>query len=157
MQLTYAMTVLRLGVNAVLRTPAGSQCPHTATELYRSTRVFVLVSLATWVVIIVGYLIPFFVVAILLTRNGYSPTTDRNSIDGDRNFSVFPLSTYGRNPAPPDCIERLKVVTFDELRPQDPKECCVSHYFVTFPYELSQIFMLSLFRFACQNSFLSKR
>ena len=118
------MLVLHIGVNAVLLTPQNSQCESTATELYRSSRVFVLVSLIAWVIIIVGYLIPFFVVAFLLTRNGYSPTNDAR----DRNFSVFPLSSYGRNAAPPDCIDRLKVVSIDELRPHDTKECCVSYF-----------------------------
>lgn len=157
------MLVLRIGVNAVLLTPENSQCERTATELYRSSRVFVLVSLIAWVIIIVGYLIPFFVVAFLLTRNGYSPTNDANTRHGDSNFGVFPLSSYGRNAAPPDCIDRLNIVSFEELRPHDAKECCVSHFILLCAcYVLKCVtnFAIQCFiylRYVCQNLFLMKR
>jgi hypothetical protein len=122
--LTYAMLVLRVGVFSVFLT-AESQCPQTATKLFNTTRVFVSISIAAWLLVLFGYLIPFCVVAILLTRNGYSPETELNQ--GSRQNIVVPLSNAS-NGAPPGCIDKLKAVTLEDFGENEnfPNECCVS-------------------------------
>ena len=71
------MAILRTGVNAIFRSP-DSDCRRTAPELYQGSAVFVTLSLAAWSTIVVGYLGPFCFVAVLLTRNGYSPSADND-------------------------------------------------------------------------------
>ena len=89
-----------------------------------------------WATIILGYLVPFCFVAVLLTRNGYFPNADITSPGGGivrggarvgagiGGMVTFP-NTYS-NPAPPGCVERLRVVLLDEFPDSYPKECCVS-------------------------------
>jgi hypothetical protein len=98
------MLVLRMGISSVFLTRE-STCPQTATNLFNTTRVFVTMSVTAWLLILFGYLIPFCIVAMLLTRNGYSPVTEDNQ--HGHNFGVFPLPDTN-NGAPPNCITLLK-------------------------------------------------
>jgi len=134
--LIYAMVVLRLGVRSVFISE--STCYSTAPELFYASLVFVCLSLLAWATIILGYLIPFFFVAVLLTRNGYFPngniSSSRGVMGGRRARigtgringivgEVFP-NTYS-NPAPPGCVERLRVVLLHEFPDSYQKECCI--------------------------------
>ena len=116
------MLVLRLGVQSVFMTE-GSMCPQTAKKLFNTTKVFVSISIAAWLLVLFGYLLPFCLVAILLTRNGFSPETELNQGAGQN--IVVPLSN--RNScAPPGCIDKLKAVTLEDFDESFPNECCVS-------------------------------
>ena len=131
------MLVLRLGVRSVFISE--TTCSNTAPELFYASLVFVCLSLLAWAIIILGYLIPFCFVAVLLTRNGYFPngevTSSRGVMGGRRARigtgrisgivgEVFP-NTYS-NPAPPGCVEQLRVVLLHEFPDSYQKECCVS-------------------------------
>lgn len=116
------MIVLRIGVTSVFLT-RDSTCPETADNLFKTTRVFVTISVIAWLLILFGYLIPFCVVAILLTRNGYSPANEDD--DHGPNFGVFPLPNTN-NGAPPHCITLLKTVRLEDFGEDYPRECCVS-------------------------------
>ena len=100
------MIVPEIGISSVFLTRE-STCPQTATNLFNTTRVFVTISpgVTAWLLIRFGYLIPFYIIAILLTRNGYSPATEDNQ--HGHNFGVFPLPDTN-NGAPPNCITILK-------------------------------------------------
>ena len=123
------MAVLRMGIGSVFN--ENTTCADTASDLFHTSVVFVSLSISAWMTIILGYLGPFCFVAIILTRNGYSPTandnTNNNNPAGNAFGGVFP-SMYGNtsNGAPPDCINRLRVVLLEEFPPEYPKECCVS-------------------------------
>jgi len=117
--LTYAMLVLRIGIINAFQ-DKDNQCRFTATALYNTTKVFVSISLSAWLLVLFGYFLPFCIVTLLLTRNGYSPAAE---IYEQRNFGVFPLSSSSG--APPGCIERLKVIAFEELAEEYPTECCI--------------------------------
>ena len=105
------MLVLRMGISSVFLTRE-STCPQTATNLFNTTRVFVTMSVTAWLLILFGYLIPFCIVAMLLTRNGYSPATEDNQ--HGPNFGVFPLPDTN-NGAPPNCITLLKTVRLEDF------------------------------------------
>uniref|UniRef100_A0A7S3Q2V0 RING-type domain-containing protein n=1 Tax=Chaetoceros debilis TaxID=122233 RepID=A0A7S3Q2V0_9STRA len=119
--ITYAMLVLRLGIRVIFLSEGG--CRHTATKLFNTTRVYVIMSVCAWMLILFGYFIPFCAVAIVLTRNGYSPAVDgdAHSADTHNRFGVFP----GVNSAPPGCIDRLKVLKLDDFLSEYPRECCI--------------------------------
>jgi hypothetical protein len=116
------MMVLRIGVSSVFLNRS-STCAQTAASLFKTTRVYVSISLAAWLLILFGYLIPFCVVAIMLTRNGYSPGAEHDQ--RNQNFGVFPLPN-SNNGAPSNCITLLKTLRLEELREDHPRECCVS-------------------------------
>jgi len=120
--LTYAMLVLRLGVQSVFMTEE-SLCPHTAKKLFNTTKVFVSISIAAWLLVLFGYLLPFCLVAILLTRNGFSPETELNQGTGQNIVVPLPNRNSG---APPGCIDMLKAVTLEDFGENFPNECCVS-------------------------------
>ena len=139
LQLAYAALALRVGVKSVFVTP--STCSDTTPELFYAGLVFVTLSLACWALIILGYLIPFCFVAVLLTRNGYFPNggiTSSRGVMGGRPTRV-PM-TGGRiealvaeafpnnysNPAPPGCVDRLRVIMLHEFPDSYQRECCVS-------------------------------
>ncbi|KAL7536480.1 hypothetical protein ACHAXR_007191 [Thalassiosira sp. AJA248-18] len=134
--LIYAMVVLRIGVLSVFVTK--TSCHSTAPELFYASLAFVCLSLMAWATILLGYLIPFCFVAVLLTRNGYFPNGDISSSRGvmggrrarigtgrisDMVGEVFPNTCS--NPAPPGCVERLRVVLLHELPESYQKECCI--------------------------------
>lgn len=135
--LGYAIFVLRLGVRSVFIAP--QTCSATAPELFYTALIFVSISLTAWATILLGYLIPFCFVAVLLTRNGYFPNGDITSSRGimggrrarglgtgrisDMVGEVFP-NTY-QNPAPPGCVEQLRVVLLNEFPNSYQKECCI--------------------------------
>mmetsp|Transcript_5501 Transcript_5501/g.12552 ORF Transcript_5501/g.12552 Transcript_5501/m.12552 type:complete len:1076 (+) Transcript_5501:178-3405(+) len=134
--LIYAMLVLRLGVRSVFISE--STCSSTAPEFFYVSLVFVCLSLFAWATILLGYLIPFCFVAVLLTRNGYFPNGDiassrgvmggRRARIGTGRISgivgeVFP-NTYS-NPAPPGCVEKLRVVLLHEFLDSYQRECCI--------------------------------
>ena len=118
--LTYALLVLRLGLNSVFL-DSGSTCLHTAPELFKSSTAFVSLSIAAWTTIILGYLVPFCFVAVLLTLNGYTPPTG-NQRDGTASpFTVFPTAMS----APPGCVDQLQMLTLEEFPADYPMECCI--------------------------------
>ena len=136
-QLIYAVRVLMIGVQSVFVTR--STCYTTAPELFYASLVFVCLSLMAWAIIILGYLIPFCFVAMLLTRNGYFPNggvLSQQGVMGGRRArigtgrisgivgEVFPNTCS--NPAPPECVDRLRVVLLHEFPSSYRKECCVS-------------------------------
>lgn len=120
-----------MGIRSVF---TGSSCSGTAPELFYASLVFVCLSLVAWATIILGYLIPLIFVAFLLTRNNYFPNDDiatsRGATGGRRGRiggfvgEVFP-NTYS-NPAPPGCVEQLRVIFLAEFPDSYQKECCVS-------------------------------
>lgn len=115
--LIYAYLVLHLGVDSVLLEDS-SMCRHTAPELFTTSSVFVYLSIMAWSTILFGYLVPFCVVAILLTCNGYAPSSDSQSTN---RFTVFPTAMS----APKGCVDRLRTIKAHEFPPQYPLECCI--------------------------------
>ena len=124
--LIYAICVLRLGVKSVYFSPE-STCPDSAPEFYSAAAAFVTLSLAAWSTIVVGYLFPFCFVAIILTRNGYSPSADIEGGEEAINAAipgVFP-NYHANSGAPPGCIDRLQVIMLHEFPDDYPRECCI--------------------------------
>lgn len=122
--LIYAMLVLRLGITSVF--VKESTCYDTAPELFLASAVFVSLTLLAWTLIIVGYIIPYATVAVLLTRNGYFPNVDElNEAENRRARLIGILPNNLANPAPPDCVEKLRVVMYDEFNDSFHKECCI--------------------------------
>ena len=128
--LVYALLVLRLGVRSVLID--SNTCQNTAPELFNSSAAFVSLSIAAWATILCGYLLPFCVVAALLTCNGYNPTSqnrpDEENVNRDRAATgtaqpVFPAA-YATTGAPPGTIDRLTVVRLENIRGSS-RECCI--------------------------------
>jgi Ring finger domain len=119
--LLYALMVLRLGITSVY--VGNPTCKSTAPELFKASTAFVSLSLAAWGIILFGYVVPLFVVAALLTYNGYNPTDASSDARpaGGGPTPVFPAA-YSMNGAPPGCIEQLERVGIDEVRGQD---CCI--------------------------------
>jgi len=87
--IVYAIMVLRLGMQSVFFSP-DSTCPRTAPELYQTAAVFISLSLGVWFTILFGYVLPFICVIVILTRNGYAPTSDMPAWG-----KVFPSSNRG--------------------------------------------------------------
>jgi len=125
--LIYAICVLRIGVTSVYFSPE-STCSDTAPEFFQAAAAFVTLSLAAWSTIVVGYLFPFCFVAIILTRNGYSPSSDSNGEEAINAAvgipGVFP-NAYANAGAPPECIDRLQVIMLHEFPDDYPRECCI--------------------------------
>ena len=124
--LIYAICVLRIGVKSVYFSPE-STCPDSAPEFYSAAAAFVTLSLAAWSTIVVGYLFPFCFVAIILTRNGYSPSADIEGGEEAINAAipgVFP-NYHANSGAPPGCIDRLQVIMLHEFPDDYPRECCI--------------------------------
>ena len=125
--LIFAMLVLRLGITSVF--VKESTCYDTAPELFLASAVFVSLTLLAWTLIIAGYIIPYAAVAVLLTRNGYFPNEDLDALnDAERNrrgrlIGILPNNLA--NSAPPDCVEKLRVVMYDEFNDSFQKECCI--------------------------------
>ena len=120
--LIYALLVLRMGARSVLLNDDATTCHITAPELFQSATIFVCLSVAAWTTIIFGYLIPFVVVATLLTLNGYTPTTDSAQHGaGAAPFTVFP-SVMG---APPHCIDEMPIIVLEDFPLHYPMECCI--------------------------------
>lgn len=103
--LIFALLVMRMGVTSVFMGEVA--CRQTAPDLYMASKVFVSLSLTAWVMIFAGYLLPFTIVAFLLTWNGYHPTHS--------NFPVFPATNVSSS----DAVEHLKVVRVPE------GNCCI--------------------------------
>ena len=122
--MAYALLVLRIGITSVYidgQRPE-STCHLTAPELFNSSFVFVTLTLLAWATIILGYLIPFCVVAVLLTWNGYNPG---ESVNEARVTGPVSGGVFGVNAAPPDCIELLHQVHLGEMGENCPQECCI--------------------------------
>ena len=131
--LIYALLVLRLGVRSVFMDR--TTCDNTAPELFNASTAFVSLSIAAWTTILCGYLLPFCVVAALLTCNGYNPTShnraDDQALNRDRNVmgspgagqAVFPAA-YATTGAPPGTVNRLSVVRLENV-PETSRECCI--------------------------------
>lgn len=123
--LLYALLVLRLGISSVFL-DNDTTCNETAPELYNTTTAFVSLSLAAWGTIFFGYLLPFCVVAGMLTCNGYNPS---EGVMGEGNAAatqpVFPAA-YSMTGAPADCVDRLPVVIVnEEFLTREETECCI--------------------------------
>eukprot|EP00538_Stauroneis_constricta_P000461 CAMPEP_0119571712 /NCGR_PEP_ID=MMETSP1352-20130426/44258_1 /TAXON_ID=265584 /ORGANISM="Stauroneis constricta, Strain CCMP1120" /LENGTH=902 /DNA_ID=CAMNT_0007621395 /DNA_START=192 /DNA_END=2900 /DNA_ORIENTATION=- len=114
--LTYAVLVLRMGIQATYFRSSDSSCKDTAPELFHASAAFVSLTTAAWATIILGYLLPFCFVASLLTWNGYSPTATTEPANNP--FGVF-------TGAPPGCIDRLKTVKLSDFTEGHPPECCI--------------------------------
>jgi len=126
--LIYAVLVLRLGIRSVFAYDEYPTCRSTAPDLFRASVAFVTLSIAAWTTIICGYLLPFLVVAVMLTMNGYQPSdsTLHWNEEGGATQPVFPAA-YSTSGAPPGCIDLLPVVTMQDLctDPSFTKECCI--------------------------------
>ena len=121
--LLYAMLVLRLGIQSVYINN-DADCRDTAPELFNASIAFVSLSLAAWATIICGYLLPFFVVASLLTCNGYNPSSDAQQSASGTTQPVFPAA-YATTGAPPGTVELLHVLQIDDFPDDYPRECCI--------------------------------
>ena len=126
--LIYAACVLRLGIASVFATTTteDAKCQTTAPDFFHASAAFVSLSLAAWMTIIVGYLIPFCVVAVLLTINGYNPNT--SSTTGGSNTPPFPFLSCGYTTVgtPPGCVDQLRTIELQHLPGSlDSKECCI--------------------------------
>lgn len=111
--LVYAVMVLRLGMKSVFFSPESS-CSRTAPELYQTAAVFISLSLGVWFTIVFGYAIPFICVIVILTRNGYAPTSDMPAWG-----NVFPSANRG---APEGTVDLLKIISYEETT---EVECCI--------------------------------
>ena len=118
--LIYALVVLRLGVYCVFI--ESTTCNETASQLFLTSSIFVTLCLAAWGTIVIGYLLPFCVVAALLTTNRYIIPPPVNRRDNASNpFSMF-SSAAG---APPGCIDELAVIHLQDFPVDYPRECCI--------------------------------
>ena len=121
--LLYALLVLRLGVRSVFAS-GDTECRDTAPELYNASAAFVSLSLAAWATIICGYLLPFFVVAALLTCNGYNPSAAAQQSAAGATQPVFPAA-YATTGAPQGTIDMLHVLRIEDFPEDYPRECCI--------------------------------
>jgi Ring finger domain len=122
----YALLVLRLGVNSVINTDEMSLCHETAPRLFRTSLAFVSLTIAAWITIICGYVIPFLIVAILLTANGYNPySASFSNAQGNGSHSTsFPVmpTAFANTGAPPGCVDQLRLRSMDDC---PSSECCI--------------------------------
>lgn len=120
----FALLILRLGVKSTYFAPEDSTCYQTAPQLYQSSRIFVYLSIAVWCTILFGYIIPFCVVATLLTWNGYHPNAEMmlNFAQGGTT-GVFPTAV--NTGAPPNTIENFQSVSLQDFPSNYPRECCI--------------------------------
>lgn len=121
--LLYALLVLRLGIRSVY-TEGDPNCRSTAPELYNASTAFVSLSIGAWATIICGYLLPFFVVAALLTCNGYNPSSRAHQGGDGPSQPVFPAA-YSTTGAPSGTIESLNVLRIEDFPDDYPRECCI--------------------------------
>mmetsp|Transcript_14563 Transcript_14563/g.22447 ORF Transcript_14563/g.22447 Transcript_14563/m.22447 type:complete len:702 (+) Transcript_14563:193-2298(+) len=126
--IAFAMTVLYSGVKSVFLTDE-STCSRTAPELFQTCKVFVVLSIAAWSTVMLVYMIPFFFIALFLTRNGYLPPStivERDDmLRGAAGAASLTVRMGGSVGAPPECIERLRVVRLQDFPAHYPKECCI--------------------------------
>jgi hypothetical protein len=118
--LMYALLVLRLGVNSIFLNDA-TTCNRTASQLFQVSKAFVSLSIAAWATIILGYLLPFCVVATLLTMNGYSPSSENHTGSAPNPFTIISAAMG----APPGCVDELPVVMLEDFPATYPMECCI--------------------------------
>lgn len=121
--LLYATLVLRLGIQSVFA-DNDSDCRDTAPELFNASTAFVSLSIAAWATIICGYLLPFFVVAALLTCNGYNPSSAAQQAAAGATQPVFPAA-YATTGAPPGTVDLLHVLQLVDFPNDYPRECCI--------------------------------
>eukprot|EP00814_Leptocylindrus_danicus_P009554 CAMPEP_0116029746 /NCGR_PEP_ID=MMETSP0321-20121206/16346_1 /TAXON_ID=163516 /ORGANISM="Leptocylindrus danicus var. danicus, Strain B650" /LENGTH=730 /DNA_ID=CAMNT_0003504227 /DNA_START=52 /DNA_END=2241 /DNA_ORIENTATION=+ len=126
--IVFAMTVLYSGVKSVFFSDE-STCSKTAPELFQTCKVFVVLSIAAWSTVMLVYMIPFFFIALFLTRNGYLPPStivERDDmLRGAAGAASLTARMGGSVGAPPECIERLRVVRLQDFPAHYPKECCI--------------------------------
>ena len=109
-----------------------STCSETAPELFASGRSFVCLSIAAWIMILLGYLVPFCFLAVILSHSG-----GRNSSTGVAGL-VAPgagmngdwrnvwNNVPGRNlGAPSECMDLLDIILLHDFPEEYPKDCCV--------------------------------
>ena len=122
--LLYAFLVLRMGINSVI-VENDSTCRTTAPQLFQATLAFVSLSIAAWATILGGYLLPFCIVAALLTYNGYNPSSSSSFEDENGTTQpVFPAA-YSTTGAPAGTVELLRVVAMENYPENYPLECCI--------------------------------
>jgi hypothetical protein len=121
--LVYALLVLRLGIRSVFLDDS-STCQDTAKELFNSSAVFVSLSLTAWTTILCGYLLPFCVVAALLTYNGYNPSIQINQEEDGAAHAVYPAA-YSTTGAPAGCIDQMQLLRMEDFPDDYPRECCI--------------------------------
>lgn len=123
--LLYASLVLRMGIQSVF--VFQGTCQSTAPELFNACIAFVSLSIAAWATIFLGYLLPFCVVAGMLTYNGYHPSSSSstNVAQVGATQPVFPAA-YSTTGAPRGTVDRLSVIDIDSAFPAEyPRECCI--------------------------------
>ena len=117
--LIFAMVVLYTGVRSVFI--GHSTCSNTAPELFQTSKVFIVLSISAWISVLFVYLLPFFFIAIFLTRHGYLPPSTLR----DRDL-VLRGNIFSRNQnAPPHCIEYLRDIKIEDFPSSYPNECCI--------------------------------
>jgi Ring finger domain len=121
--LLYAFLVLRMGINSVI-VENDSTCRTTAPQLFQATLAFVSLSIAAWATIVFGYLLPFCIVAALLTYNGYNPSSSSFEDESGATQPVFPAA-YSTTGAPTGTVELLRVVVMENYPENYPLECCI--------------------------------
>jgi Ring finger domain len=120
--------VLHLGISSVFTSDELPQCSTTAPEFFHASAAFVSLSLAAWITIVFGYAVPFCVVAVLLTMNGYNPNTSNINSGGSSTTPTFPFISCGSTTlgAPPGCVDKLCTIDLRNLSGTSyPKECCI--------------------------------
>lgn len=124
----YAIIVLRLGIKSTFFTPLEEHESNCVTRsLYNAAKAHVLFTSIAWFLIIFGYIIPFVIAFVLLTRNGYFPESGGTAFDhgGTGQFGgVITLSTT--NGAPLGTVDAMKTIKNEDLSEEHPRECCVS-------------------------------
>lgn len=127
--LIYALLVLRKGIIYAFLNDERQICRSTAAGLFNASLAYVSLSISAWAVIILGYVVPFCVVAAMLTLNGYNPSSSATfSIDGVSTNNTTPVypAAYATSGAPPSFIEQLTVVSLQDLVADSyPRECCI--------------------------------
>lgn len=125
--LFYASVVLRMGILSIfVDCKDECTCRETAPELFNASTAFVVLSIAAWATILLGYVVPLVAVAALLTHNGYNPAEMETTADGSRagpTHPVFP-SAYTLNGAA-HCVDMLPTISMEELTEDFSHECCI--------------------------------
>jgi hypothetical protein len=135
--LIYALLVLRKGIKSVYFYSGvdPASCRSSTPDLLKVTTAYVSLSVAAWSVIVFGYLVPFCIVAAMLTLNGYNPNTailsdSIGSIGGSGATTATPVfpAAYATSGAPPGCVDQLAVVPLPDSTADGsifPRECCI--------------------------------
>ena len=127
-QVTYAIIVLRLGIVSTFLTPLEDhQC--VSQSLFNAARSHVIFTAMAWFMILFGYVLPFSIALLLLTRNGYSPSIDGgDGGDHQGQFGGGVITLGTSNGAPLGTVDAMKRIEYEDLSEEHPRECCVSFF-----------------------------